>query len=201
MTKKEILKKYSKKENNDVKVKIMNKIKSFALRSLDVASLFLILATICKYNNDYRDIIYKKIYLDNFSFTQVKQFYSKYLGGVSFLDKYVLDTKPVFNENLTYYEKSRYYDGVKLKVDNNYLIPSIESGIVVFKGEKEHYGNVVIIQGMDGVDIWYGNISTSNINLYDYIEEGSFIGETIDETLYLVYSKGGNILNYEEYLN
>ena len=201
MTKKEILKKYSKKENNDVKVKIMNKIKSFALRSLAVASLFLILATICKYNNDYRDIIYKKIYLDNFSFTQVKQFYSKYLGGVSFLDKYVLDTKPVFNENLTYYEKSRYYDGVKLKVDNNYLIPSIESGIVVFKGEKEHYGNVVIIQGMDGVDIWYGNISTSNINLYDYIEEGSFIGETIDETLYLVYSKGGNILNYEEYLN
>ncbi len=201
MTKEEILKKYSKKENNDVKVKIMNKIKSFALRSLAVASLFLILATICKYNNDYRDIIYKKIYLDNFSFTQVKQFYSKYLGGVSFLDKYVLDTKPVFNENLTYYEKSRYYDGVKLKVDNNYLIPSIESGIVVFKGEKEHYGNVVIIQGMDGVDIWYGNISTSNINLYDYIEEGSFIGETIDETLYLVYSKGGNILNYEEYLN
>ena len=200
MTKEEILKKYSKKENNDVKVKIMNKIKSFALRSLAVASLFLILATICKYNNDYRDIIYKKIYLDNFSFTQVKQFYSKYLGGVSFLDKYVLDTKPVFNENLTYYEKSRYYDGVKLKVDNNYLIPSIESGIVVFKGEKEHYGNVVIIQGMDGVDIWYGNISTSNINLYDYIEEGSFIGETIDETLYLVYSKGGNILNYEEYL-
>lgn len=201
MTKEEILKKYSKKENTDVKVKIMNKIKSFALRSLAVASLFLILATICKYNNDYRDIIYKKIYLDNFSFTQVKQFYSKYLGGVSFLDKYVLDTKPVFNENLTYYEKSRYYDGVKLKVDNNYLIPSIESGIVVFKGEKEHYGNVVIIQGMDGVDIWYGNISTSNINLYDYIEEGSFIGETIDETLYLVYSKGGNILNYEEYLN
>ena len=201
MTKEEILKKYSKKENNDVKVKIMNKIKSFALMSLAVASLFLILATICKYNNDYRDIIYKKIYLDNFSFTQVKQFYSKYLGGVSFLDKYVLDTKPVFNENLTYYEKSKYYDGVKLKVDNNYLIPSIESGIVVFKGEKEHYGNVVIIQGMDGVDIWYGNISTSNINLYDYIEEGSFIGETIDETLYLVYSKGGNILNYEEYLN
>lgn len=201
MTKEEILNKYSKKENNDVKVKIMNKIKSFALRSLAVASLFLILATICKYNNDYRDIIYKKIYLDNFSFTQVKQFYSKYLGGVSFLDKYVLDTKPVFNENLTYYEKSRYYDGVKLKVDNNYLIPSIESGIVVFKGEKEHYGNVVIIQGMNGVDIWYGNISTSNINLYDYIEEGSFIGETIDETLYLVYSKGGNILNYEEYLN
>ncbi len=201
MTKEEILKKYSKKENNDVKVKIMNKIKSFALRSLAVASLFLILATICKYNSNYRDIIYKKIYLDNFSFTQVKQFYSKYLGGVSFLDKYVLDTKPVFNENLTYYEKSKYYDGVKLKVDSNYLIPSIESGIVVFKGEKEHYGNVVIIQGMDGVDIWYGNISTSNINLYDYIEEGSFIGETIDETLYLVYSKGGNILNYEEYLN
>lgn len=200
MTKKEILKKYGKKENNDVKVKIMNKIKSFALRSLAVASLFLILATICKYNSNYRDIIYKKIYLDNFSFTQVKQFYSKYLGGVSFLDKYVLDTKPVFNENLTYYEKSKYYDGVKLKVDSNYLIPSIESGIVVFKGEKKHYGNVVIIQGMDGVDIWYGNIATSTINLYDYVEEGSFIGESLNETLYLVYSKGGNILNYEEYL-
>ena len=201
MTKEEILKNYSKNKNNDVKIKIMNKIKSFALRSLMVASLFLILATVCKYNNDYRDIIYNKIYLDNFSFTQFKQFYSKYLGGVSFFDKYVLDTKPVFSENLIYYDKSKYYDGVKLKVDKQYLIPSIESGIVVFTGEKENYGNVIIIQGMDGIDIWYGNTCNIAVNLYDYVEEGSFIGECKDEFLYLVYSKGGNFLNYEEYLD
>jgi len=85
-------------------------------------------------------------------------------------------------------------------VDTNYLVPVIESGLVVFIGEKENYGNVIIIQGMDGVDIWYGNMSTTSVKLYDYIESGDLLGETLTNNLYLVYSKDGNYLDYEEYL-
>ena len=53
--------------------------------------------------------------------------------------------EPVFNEQLTYNNKESYLDGVKLKLENN-LVPINESGIVVFIGEKEGYGNTIIIQ-------------------------------------------------------
>ena len=65
---------------------------------------------------------------------------------------------------------------------------------------KEHYGNVIIIEGVNGIDIWYGNMETSSIKLYDYVESGTYLGTTKDNYLYLVYSKDGQFLNYKEHL-
>ena len=69
----------------------------------------------------------------------------------------------------------------------------------MFIGPKEEYDNVIIIQRIDGIDEWYGNISNVNVKLYDYVKKGSLLGEVYDY-LYLVYKKDGNVLNYEEYL-
>ena len=91
-----------------------------------------------------------------------------------------------------------YKDGAKVN-DVNVIYP-FKSGIVVFIGEKEEYGNTVIIQGMDGVDYWYGNITNLNVKLYDYIESDNIIGEAKDNTLYLLFMKDNKILDYEEYL-
>ena len=63
-------------------------------------------------------------------------------------------------------------------------------------GEKEEYGNTVIIQQIDGIDVWYGNISNTSIKLYDYVEKGNLLGECSNE-LYLVFKKDGNRLDYE----
>ena len=38
-----------------------------------------------------------------------------------------------------------YKDGVKLETDEGYLIPALESGIVVYMGDKEDYGYTVIM--------------------------------------------------------
>jgi len=194
------LKKLNRKKDNEIKSEVSKYIKNFITRTLICISLFLVLAIFCKSNIEYKDYIYKNLYEKNISFTTIKKFYSDYLGGVSILDGFTNDTKPVFSEKLTYLNTSKYYDGVKLEVYNNYLVPVIESGLVVFIGEKENYGNVIIIQGMDGVDIWYGNMSTTSVKLYDYIESGDLLGETLTNNLYLVYSKDGNYLDYEEYL-
>ena len=175
-------------------------LKNFIIRSLVVIVLFLSIAILCKNNTTYKDIIYKNIYENNLSFTTFKNFYQEHLGGISFLDKVVEDVKPVFNEELTYNSISKYYDGASLEVEKNYLVPVIESGIVVYIGEKENYGNVIIIQGMDSVDISYSNMKTTSVKLYDYIEKGDLLGEVNGTNLYLVYSKDGNILNYEDYL-
>jgi len=72
--------------------------------------------------------------------------------------------------------------------------------MVVFIGEKENYGNTVIIENLDGVNFWYGNINTTSVKLYDYIEKGSYVGEANGE-LYLVFSRDGNYLDYEKYIN
>ena len=186
-------------KNNEVKEK--NKIKSFINKILILVVLFLINLIVMKSNTDYKDFVYEKVFNNNFSFAKVKEFYNKYLGGVEALDGIVNNTTPVFNETLAYNNKSKYYDGVKLEVSTSYLVPVIEEGLVVFVGEKENYGNVIIVQGIDGVEIWYGNMANTSVKLYDYIEKGTLLGEVTDNTLYLVYSKEGNILNYQEYLN
>ena len=38
-----------------------------------------------------------------------------------------------------------------------------------------------------------------SLKLYDYVDKGTLVGE-VNNTLYLVFSKGDKYLNYEEYL-
>ena len=158
----------------------------------------LIILILIKSSSSFKNGFYKHVYNDNIEFTYLKEIYNKYIGDSNILDK-VVKTKTVFNEKVTYKKSEKYLDGVKLDVGSNYLVPIEESGIVVFIGEKEGYGNTVIIQRVDGIDEWYGNIANVNIKLYDYVKKGSLLGE-VNDNLYLVYKKDGNILNYEEYL-
>ena len=72
--------------------------------------------------------------------------------------------------------------------------------MVIFIGEKENYGNVIIIEGIDGITIWYGNMEKTTVKLYDYVNAGAYLGTTKDNVLYLAYQKDGKFLNYKEYL-
>ena len=92
-----------------------------------------------------------------------------------------------------------YQDGEVLTVSSKALVNSLASGVVVFSGEKDGYGNTVIIQGIDGADIWYGNLENVSVTLYDYIEEGTVIGSIKDEFLYLVIKKDNEFIKYEDY--
>ena len=80
------------------------------------------------------------------------------------------------------------------------MVPVLESGIVIFMGEKEDYGNTVVVEQIDGVDVYYSNILTDGIQLYDYVEKGSLLGEVQDKNLYLTFQKDGEYLNYKDYI-
>lgn len=192
-----------KKKNEEKQIneeKIIKYLRSLILRSLTVIVLFLILAIISKSSQTYKNLIVTNLYEKQITFTKVKNLYTKYLGGIVPLDKITTEVTPVFNEKLEYTNNSIYHDGVKLEVINNYLVPIIEEGMVVYIGEKENYGNVVIIEGIDGIDIWYGNMETTTVELYDYVEKSTYLGQTKDNILYLVYSKEGQFLDYKKYL-
>ena len=103
-------------------------------------------------------------------------------------------------EKLTYQSYNSYYDGYKLIVNDKYLVPIIESGIVVFLGDIDNYGYTIIIEGIDGVDIWYANIENTSLKLYDYVKKGSYLGETKNNNLYLVFEKNQEFLKFEDYI-
>ena len=156
--------------------------------------LTLIVLIFIKSSNNFKTNFYKNVYTTNISFAPLSNLYDKYIGNLK-----VFNTlEPVFNEELDYSNKEKYLDGVKVSLNSN-LIPINESGIVVYIGEKEGYGNTVIVHRIDGIDEWYGGIKNTDIKLYDYVEKSTLLGEA-DNFLYLVYKKDGNVLNYEEYL-
>lgn len=163
-----------------------------------VLVLFLSLAIVCKENASVKEKVISYLYSEDISFTKIKNIYNKYLGGILPIKKEV-NMEKVFNESLKYNKKVKYEDGVLLEVDTNYLVPALKEGMIVFIGDKENYGKTIIVEDLDGVYNWYGNIDNSSLKLYDYVEKGSLIGEA-SLKLYLVFSKGDKFLDYEEYI-
>lgn len=165
-------------------------------------SLFLVLGIVGKYNSNYKEIIKYRLYEDTISFSAIENIYNKYLGGIFPLEGiFGGTTKAVFNEELVYNSSIPYYDGAMFEVGYNYLVPSLGDGIVVYLGEKEKYGNVVIIEDSEGVNVWYGNVCNVNNVLYDHINKGDIVGESCDNYLYLLYNKDNEFLDYNELVN
>ena len=139
------------------------------------------------------------VFQDSLKFTQINKWYQNTLGKI--IPNPKEDSTMVMENNdlktLTY---EKYLDGVKFKTEKNSPVSLLSGGIVVFIGPKEGYGNTVIIQGNDGIDYWYGGVSNTNINLYDYLEKEALIGECVEDHLYLVLEKVKNYISYEEYL-
>ena len=173
----------------------------FFNKILITAFLTIVLLIALKTNIGFKDNFYRQVYNESFSFSQVNNLYQKYFcSPLPFENFFSSKTESVFNENLTYDKEEKYKEGVKLTVSDSYLVPVLESGMVVFVGEKEGYGNTVIVQQMDGIDLWYGNVNNLNVTLYDYVEKGSLLGEVSSDTLYLVYKKEGKVLDYKKYI-
>lgn len=190
-------------DNNVSKfIKPLKKKKNFFISFLNKILICFILVITCliimKTNKTFHDFVSSKVFKNNISFAYLNNLYNKYFGKI--LPSYpTKETETVFNEKLNYKEKSAYYDGYKLIVDDKYLVPIIESGIVVFIGPIDNYENSVIIEGIDGVDIWYGNIENTSVKLYDYVTKGNYLGETKNNNLYLVFEKNQEYIKFEDY--
>ena len=151
-----------------------------------------------KTNKDSKQFVKVKVFEETFPFSKINSLYQKYFGtSLPFEGVLKNDTETVFKEKLSYSKKEKYQDGLKLTVTKEYLAPVLESGMVVFIGDKENYGKTVIIQQIDGIDVWYSNMDNINVNLYDYIEKGTLIGSVKESSLILLFKKDGKILDYE----
>ena len=181
-------------KNNDVSKK---KIISKYVTKFMLAIIFFLVSVIFTNMSDKNLLLYKEYVLtESLPFTKIKGWYEELFGEV--LPKSD-NTQTVMSGKLVYKEIKDYQDGEVLTVSSKALVNSLASGVVVFSGEKDGYGNTVIIQGIDGADIWYGNLENVSVTLYDYIEEGTVIGSIKDEFLYLVIKKDNEFIKYEDY--
>lgn len=194
----EVRKKIKQKRKNNLKIEKKINYKKNIIKFLITIILTLIVLINIKSNNEFKEKFYNLVYENNFSFATINSLYQKYFGSpIPFLDIVNTKTEQVFNEKLEYSNKTKYLEGVNITVSDNYLVPILESGLVVFVGNRDGYNNTVIIQQIDGIDVWYGNIDNVSVNLYDYVEKGTLLGEVNSNNLYLVFKKDGNVLDYE----
>ena len=186
------------KDKSSIKVKLLSK----RIVSKLLLSIIFLLVSIILINKStqVKEFYLDNIYTNSWSFTKFNSLYNKYFGSLV-KDYQVPDTGSVFNETLSYSHIEDYLNGSILSVSNNYLVPVIESGIIVYLVDKDALKNTCIVQGVDGVDIWYSNIDISKLTLMDYVNKGEFLSTTLSDKLYLTLERGNEHIKYEDYQN
>lgn len=166
--------------------------KGLIIRTLITVILVFSVLIVTNFSDIANNFVEKYLFKTDFKFSTINTLFNKY-----FLDVTPKKEIPVnLEESLDFKSATEYKDGVSLTVDKNAPVSLIESGIVVFIGEKEGYNKTVIVQQSNGIDAWYGNIDNIEVNLYDYIEKNKVIG-TANDKLYLVFQKDGVYLDYK----
>ena len=182
---------YNKSRRNNKN--ISNYFKNFVIRFMLCTILLFSLLIASNKSEKFRIFLKAKIFSEQFDFSNINKFYNKYVSNP--ISK-LTDDMMVFNEIENKTEIIEYNDGAKIKYETD-EVKLIESGIVVFIGEKEGFGNTIIIQQSNGIDCWYGNLDKIDVNMYSYQTKSSVIG-TYKDYLYIYFEKDGKRVDYKE---
>lgn len=192
----EYLEAFKKRRNSDFTPRKSINLKPVISKVL-IAMIFFLISVIFTNSSDKNLLFYKEhVLTESLPFTKIKSWYEDLFGEV--LPKSE-SAQMVMNGHLVYKDIKSYKDGEVLTLSEGTLINSLASGVVVFIGEKDDYGTTVIVQGIDGADIWYGNLTNVSVKLYDYIEKNTLLGEVNKDELYLVIKKNNEYIKYEDY--
>lgn len=183
MTYEEYKNKKDSKANNIFK-KILSKLFTIVIFTM-------IVITLSNTSPKFKSFIVDKVLNSTIDFS----FVNKLSNKVTNVFKTSNNTLPVVKEENN--RKERYKDGIKYIVNKGASVNIKDSGIVTYIGNKDGYNNTIIIQQSNGYYAWYGNIK-EEVKLYDYIESGSKIGETLSNEYYYVLLKDNKPVNLNE---
>lgn len=183
MTYEEYKNKKDSKANNIFK-KILSKLFTIVIFTM-------IVITLSNMSPKFKSFIVDKVLNSTIDFS----FVNKLSNKVTNVFKTSNNTLPVVKEENN--RKEKYKDGIKYIVNKGASVNIKDSGIVTYIGNKDGYNNTVIIQQSNGYYAWYGNIK-EEVKLYDYIESGSKIGETLTNEYYYVLLKDNKPVNLNE---
>ena len=168
-------------------------------RVLLTTIIVLTILIVCNLNKNFKTFINKNVYETNYNFSKINTLYKKYFLNIKNTAEDKVTSLVSKNNILDYTSVKEYKDGVVLTVEDNYPVKMLESGLVVFIGERDGIDSIVVQQS-NGIDVIYGNIDAKDIKIYDYIEKGNIIGEVKENELYLAFYKDREVLSYEPYI-
>lgn len=179
------------------KIVLKRNVKIMLSKFLLSVIVFLIALICIKKDISLKEFIKENVFEKSIKFSSNQKLYDKYFESYLSVERKNSDEKAVFSEKINYLSFENYENGVKLTVEDNYLVPVLESGVIVYIGEKEKLGNTVIVEQVDGIETIYSNVNSTNYKLYDYVEKGDLIGETLNKKLILQFQKNGEYLDYQ----
>lgn len=175
-----------------------NRVYKFLTKMMFLVVIVIVFLIVLKANPTLKSTINQKVFNNHFDFAKINEIYEKFFGSA--IPSKDEKTEAVFNESLEYSSSKAYKDGVEMTVSDGYPVSAVDSGIVIFAGEKEGYGKTVVIQEADKLEVWYCNLKSLDVGLYDYVKKGTVIGATDGTKLYLAFQKDGEFLDYKKYL-
>lgn len=66
---------------------------------------------------------------------------------------------------------------ITIEIGKDAAVEAMNGGFVRFIGQREGFGNTVVIQHADKSESWYGNLSKIDVSLYEYVEKGTQVGK------------------------
>lgn len=176
-------------------------IKKLCYQILYTVIIVLIGLIVVKKNPDVRSVLKRNIYEKSFPFQKVHNIYDKYFGNLLSVKKNSDKSEAVFKEKVVYKDLEEYKDGIyKVKVKSGDNISFIDSGVIIYIGNKDDLGEVIVVEQSDGVEVTYSNIINDKYKVYDYVEKGDIIGNVKEDYFYLSLEKDGKYLDYKEYI-
>ena len=156
--------------------------------------LLLISLIYMNFSDKNKESLKKTLYEKNFNFTEVAKFYDTFISHNKKEEDVLVNNEEVVRS------VEKVGNSYKVDVKDSYNATLLNGGIIVYIGEKDDLGNTVIVQGNDGVDIWYSNVVVTEYSLYDYVSKGDIIGISNSDYIYLTFSKNGSYLEYDDYV-
>ena len=178
------------------KRRLRKKIKILIHKTLYTLFIFIMGMIFVKNHPERAEWINENIFEKSFSFMKERKLYNQYFSSKP---ENKNETESVFLEKINYQKQEKMEHGVKLTVSNNYLVPNIESGLIIYMGEKDGIKTIILDQ-IDGVTVTYQNIITDTYKLYDYVEKGQILGKAEENTIMISFEKEGKEIDYKKYI-
>ena len=155
--------------------------------------IVLVCLIVCNFNDELRDSFVKEVLEDNMKFSNFNKLYKKFM-----IDS---NESIVVNDTVIDVSDMEEVDGrYRFNYGIDYQVETLQSGIIVYIGDKDNLGNTVIVQGNDGIDVWYSGITLKEYGLYDYVSKGDILGLSSDVYVTISIYEDGELLKYEEYI-
>ncbi|WP_445490138.1 peptidoglycan DD-metalloendopeptidase family protein [Niallia sp. 03133] len=163
----------------------------FLLKILGAAILFLTVAIITKQHSETfapAEKVIRESMNQEFNFAGVSKWYEQQFGKpLAFLPTDKTDQTNTNEDNqLQHYALSAsgkiledFNDNgqrVAIETGSDTTVQAMNEGTVVFAGEKEGFGNTVIIQHSDKSESWYGNLKEMDVKVYSVLKKGDKVG-------------------------